>query len=66
MTDAQKKKRASYGSRWTERIKAARLQNETAPETLLIWHEKRFEKREKGPEKRSETRSKHFYPSQAD
>ena len=39
-------------------IKAARLQNEIAPEKLLIWHEKRFEKRGKGPEKRSETRPK--------
>ena len=39
-------------------IKAARLQNETAPENFIIWHEKRFEKREKGPEKRYETRPK--------
>ena len=43
-----------------EIIKAARLQNETAPEKVLTWHEKRFEKREKGPEKRSETRPKNF------
>ena len=41
-------------------VKAARLQNEIAPENFLIWHEKRFEKREKGPEKRSETRPKNF------
>ena len=39
-------------------VRAARVQNETAPEKILIWHEKRFEKREKGSEKRSETRPK--------
>ena len=41
-------------------LKAARLQNEIAPENFLIWHETRFEKREIGPEKRSETRPKNF------
>ena len=39
----------------TEKIKAARLQNEIAPEKLLNRYEKRFEKRKKGSEKRSET-----------
>ena len=41
-------------------VRAVRLQNETAPENLLIWHEKRFEKREKRSERRSETCLKHF------
>ena len=36
-------------------IRAACLQNETAPEKLLNRYEKRFEKREKRSEKRSET-----------
>ena len=43
-----------------EKIKAARLQNETAPEKFLNRYEKRFEKREKRSEKRSETRLKTF------
>ena len=34
-------------------LRAACLQNETAPEKLLNRYEKRFEKREKGSEKRS-------------
>ena len=36
-------------------LRAACLQNETAPEKLLNRYEKRFEKREKRSEKRSET-----------
>ena len=32
-------------------FRAARLRNRTAPDKNLIWHEKRFEKREKGPAK---------------
>ena len=44
----------------TERLRAACLQNETAPEKLLNRYEKRFEKREKRSEKRSETRPKYF------
>ena len=39
-------------------VRAACLQNETAPEKLLNRYEKRSEKREKGSEKRSETRLK--------
>ena len=39
-------------------IRAARLQNETAPEKLLNRYEKQFEKREKRSEKRSETQPK--------
>ena len=39
-------------------IRAACLQNETAPEKFLNRYEKRFEKREKRSEKRSETRLK--------
>ena len=39
-------------------LRAARVQNETAPEKLLNRYEKRFEKCEKGSEKRSETRLK--------
>ena len=35
-------------------VRAACLQNETAPEKLLNRYEKRFEKREKRSEKRSE------------
>ena len=41
-------------------IRAAPLQNETAPEKFLIWHEEQFEKREKRSEKRSETCLKIF------
>ena len=41
-------------------VRAARVQNEFAPETFLNRYEKRFENREKGSEKRSETRLKHF------
>ena len=41
-------------------LRAARVQNEFAPETFLNRSEKRFEKREKGSEKRSETRLKNF------
>ena len=41
-----------------ETIRAARVQNEIAPEKLLNRYGKRFEKREKGSEKRSETRLK--------
>ena len=41
-------------------VRAARVQNETAPEKFLNRREKQFEKREKGPEKRSETRLKNF------
>ena len=41
-------------------VRAACLQNETAPEKLLNRYEKRFEKREKRSEKRSETRPKKF------
>ena len=41
-------------------IRAACLQNETAPEKLLNRYEKRFEKREKRSERRSETRLKFF------
>ena len=41
-------------------VRAARVQNETAPEKLLNRYEKRFEKCEKGSEKRSETRLKNF------
>ena len=40
------------------KIRAARLENETAPEDALTRHEKRFEKREKRSEKRFETRPK--------
>ena len=47
-------------------IRAAQLQNETAPEHFFIWPEKRFEKRlenlEQRSEKRSETWPKHFKP----
>ena len=39
-------------------FRAAPLQNETAPEKILNRYEKWFEKREKGSEKRSETRLK--------
>ena len=45
---------------WAEFFRAARVQNEIAPEKLLNRYEKRFEQREKGSEKRSETRLKHF------
>ena len=47
---------------WTDpdRLRAACLQNETAPEKSLNQYEKGFEKREKGSEKRSETRPKSF------
>ena len=38
-----------------EKLRAARLQNETAPEQILNQYEKWLEKREKGSEKRSET-----------
>ena len=40
-----------------QKIRAARLQNETAPEKNLIWHERQFEKREKRTRKtiRNET-----------
>ena len=48
-----------------DRLRAARLQNETAPEKILNRFEERFEKREKGSEKRSETRLKKISPSQA-
>ena len=41
-------------------IRAACLQNETAPEKFLNQYEKGFEKREKRSEKRSETRLKKF------
>ena len=41
-------------------LRAACLQNETAPEKLLNRYEKRFEKREKRSEKRSEACLKHF------
>ena len=41
-------------------LRAARVQNETAPEKFLNRYEKRFEKREKGSEKPSETRLKNF------
>ena len=41
-------------------VRAACLQNETAPEKVLNQYEKGFEKREKGSEKRSETRLKNF------
>ena len=39
-----------------QHFRAACLQNETTPEKLLNRYEKRFEKHEKGSEKRSETR----------
>ena len=39
-------------------LRAACLQNEIVPEKLLNQYEKRFEKRDKGSEKRSETRLK--------
>ena len=42
----------------TKNVRAACLQNETAPEKVLNQYEKRFEKREKRSEKRSETRLK--------
>ena len=48
------------GKNQQSQIWAARLQNEIAPETFLIWYEKWFEKREKRSKKRSETR--HFQP----
>ena len=41
-------------------IRAARVQNEIAPEKLLNRYEKPFEKREKGSEKRSETHLKKY------
>ena len=41
-------------------LRAARVQNEFAPEKCLNRYEKRFEKREKGSEKRPETRLKNF------
>ena len=41
-------------------FRAARVQNEFAPEKVLNRYEKRFKKREKGSEKRSETRLKNF------
>ena len=41
-----------------EKVRAARVQNETAPEKLLNRYKKRSEKHEKGSEKRSETRLK--------
>ena len=40
------------------RLRAACLQNETAPEKLVNRYEKRFEKRVERSEKRSETRPK--------
>ena len=43
-----------------DRLRAARVQNETEPRKILNRYEKRFEKREKGSEKRSETRLKNF------
>ena len=43
-------------------VRAACLQNETAPEKLLNRYEKRFEKREKRSEKRSETCLKKLAP----
>ena len=46
--------------RLSQIVRAARVQNETAPETFLNRYEKRFEKREEGSEKRSETRLKNF------
>ena len=45
---------------WADFFRAARVQNETAPEKFLNRYEKRFEKREKGSKKRSETRLKIF------
>ena len=42
--------------------RAAHLQNEFAPEKVLIRYEPWFEKREKGSEKRSETCWKHSKP----
>ena len=38
-----------------QKLRAACLQNETAPEKILNRYEKRFEKREERSEKRSET-----------
>ena len=42
-------------------VRAACLQNETAPEKLLNRYEKRFEKREQGSEKQSETRLRNMF-----
>ena len=42
----------------TRIVRAAWLQNETAPEKTFNRYEKQFEKREKRSEKRSETRPK--------
>ena len=47
-------------------LRAACLQNETAPEKLLNWYEKRFEKYEKRSEKQPKRVWKMFSPSQAD
>ena len=45
-------------------LRAAHLQNETAPETCLMHrYEKWFEKREEGSEKRSQTCPKNLSPS---
>ena len=47
-------------AKMANQVRAACLQNETAPEKLLNRYEKRFEKRETRSEKRSETRPKSF------
>ena len=47
------------------KIRAACLQNETAPEKLLNRYEKRFEKCEKGSENDPKRLWKKFSPSQA-
>ena len=44
----------------SRKFRAARVQNEFAPEKFLNRYEKQFEKRDKGSEKRSETRLKKF------
>ena len=48
-------------------VKAARLQNETAPENIFnLTRKNGLKNAKKDPKKRSETRPKIVYPSQAD
>ena len=49
-------------SRRHQSVRAARLQNETAPKEMLDRHENWFEQREKGSEQRSETCPINFEP----
>ena len=51
LRESARKKRGTSVKNPPKLIRAARVQNETAPEKLLNRYEKRFEKREKGSEK---------------